>query len=206
MRADIKTVGLLGGGVIGAGWAARCALNGHDVRVCDLDPEAERKLDEVMTNARRAWSRLTLAPLPAAGSIRVVRTIEEAADGADFIQESLPEQEALKIFAARAGGQDRAARCGDRVLDLGVAALAPAVGPGASRAPGGRPPLQPSLPDAACRGLRRGAHRRGHEAKRGGFLPVAWHASADAPQGSRRLRRRPAHGGALAREALVAHP
>jgi carnitine 3-dehydrogenase len=97
MRADIKTVGLLGGGVIGAGWAARCALNGHDVRVCDLDPEAERKLDEVMTNARRAWSRLTLAPLPAAGSIRVVRTIEEAADGTDFIQESLPEQEALKI-------------------------------------------------------------------------------------------------------------
>jgi len=97
MRADIKTIGLLGGGVIGAGWAARCALNGHDVRVCDLDSEAERKLEEVMTNARRAWSRLTLAPLPAAGSIRVVRTIEEAADGADFIQESLPEQEALKI-------------------------------------------------------------------------------------------------------------
>jgi len=97
MRARIKTVGLLGGGVIGAGWAARCALNGHDVRVCDLDPEAERKLGEVMTNARRAWSRLTLAPLPTSGNLRVVRTIEEAADGADFIQESLPEQEALKI-------------------------------------------------------------------------------------------------------------
>ena len=97
MRAEIKTIGLLGGGVIGAGWAARCALNGHDVAVCDLDPEAERKIGEVMTNARRAWSRLTLAPLPAAGSIRVVKTIEAAAEGADFIQESLPEQEALKI-------------------------------------------------------------------------------------------------------------
>jgi carnitine 3-dehydrogenase len=97
MRAEIKTVGLLGGGVIGAGWAARSALNGRDVVVCDLDPEAERKLGEVMTNARRAWSRLTLAPLPTAGSIRVVKTIEEAAEGADFIQESLPEQETLKI-------------------------------------------------------------------------------------------------------------
>jgi carnitine 3-dehydrogenase len=97
MRAAIKSVGLLGGGVIGAGWAARCALNGHDIAVCDLDPEAERKISEVMTNARRAWSRLTLAPLPAAGSIRVVKTIEAAAEGADFIQESLPEQEALKI-------------------------------------------------------------------------------------------------------------
>ncbi len=97
MRAPIKSVGLLGGGVIGAGWAARCALNGYDVAVCDLDPEAERKIAEVMTNARRAWSRLTLAPLPATGSIRVVKTIEAAAEGADFIQESLPEQEALKM-------------------------------------------------------------------------------------------------------------
>jgi carnitine 3-dehydrogenase len=92
----IGTVGLLGGGVIGAGWAARCALNGHDVVVCDLDPDAERKIGEVMANARRAYSRLTLAPLRDAGAIRVVRTIEEAAEGADFIQESLPEQEAMK--------------------------------------------------------------------------------------------------------------
>jgi carnitine 3-dehydrogenase len=106
--SEIKTVGLLGGGVIGAGWAARCALNGHDVVICDLDPEAERKIGEVMANARRAYSRLTLAPLREPGSVRVVRTIEEAAEGADFIQESLPEQEAMKIaLLARA---DRVAR------------------------------------------------------------------------------------------------
>ncbi|HEX3500295.1 MAG TPA: carnitine 3-dehydrogenase [Stellaceae bacterium] len=95
--SEIKTVGLLGGGVIGGAWAARCALNGHDVVVCDLDPEAERKIGEVMANARRAYSLLTLAPLREPGSVRVVRSIEEAAQGADFIQESLPEQEAMKI-------------------------------------------------------------------------------------------------------------
>jgi carnitine 3-dehydrogenase len=94
---SIKTVGLLGGGVIGAGWAARAALNGHDVVICDLDPEAERKIGEVMQNARRAYSKMTMAPLPQTGTIRVVRTIEEAAAPADFIQESLPEQEELKI-------------------------------------------------------------------------------------------------------------
>ncbi len=105
---DIKTIGLLGGGVIGAGWAARCALNGRDVVVCDLDPEAERKLGEVLANARRAWSGMTLAPLGAEGTVRVVRTIEDAAAGADFIQESLPEQEVMKIaLLARA---DRVAR------------------------------------------------------------------------------------------------
>jgi carnitine 3-dehydrogenase len=106
--ASIKTVGLLGGGVIGAGWAARCALNGYDVVVCDLDPEAERKISEVMANARRAWSGMTLAPLGDAGTVRVVRSIEEAAAGADFIQESLPEQEAMKI--ALLGKADRVAR------------------------------------------------------------------------------------------------
>src|SRR5260370_40850304 len=105
---SIKTIGLLGGGVIGAGWAARCALNGHDIVVCDLDPEAERKIGEVMENARRAWSRMTLAPLGAPGTVRVVRTIEEAAAGADFIQDSLPEQEAMKI--ALLGNADRADR------------------------------------------------------------------------------------------------
>ena len=40
------TVGLLGGGVIGGGWAARFALNGADVVLFDPDPEAERKVGE----------------------------------------------------------------------------------------------------------------------------------------------------------------
>jgi carnitine 3-dehydrogenase len=94
---DIRKVGLLGGGVIGAGWAARAVLNGMDAVICDTDPEAERKVAEVMENARRAWSSMTLVPLPKPGSWRVVRTLEEAADGADFVQESLPEREDLKI-------------------------------------------------------------------------------------------------------------
>ncbi len=94
---EIKRVGLLGGGVIGGAWAARAVLNGMDAVVCDNDPEAERKVGEVIENARRAWSMLTIAPLPTPGTWRIVRTLEEAADGADFIQESLPEREDLKI-------------------------------------------------------------------------------------------------------------
>jgi carnitine 3-dehydrogenase len=118
----IRTVGLLGGGVIGAGWAARAALNGHDVVICDVDQEAERKIGEVMANARRAYSRMTLAPLPAAGSVRVVRSIEAAAEGADFIQESLPEREDIKIeLLARA---DRVARP-DVVIGSSTSGLLP---------------------------------------------------------------------------------
>ena len=92
-----RTIGLLGGGVIGAAWAARAVMHGWDAVICDTDPQAERKTEEVMANARRAWSRLTLAPLPAPGSWRIVSSVEEAAEGANFVQESLPEREELKI-------------------------------------------------------------------------------------------------------------
>ena len=47
-------VGLLGGGVIGGGWAARFLLNGVDVRLYDPAPEAERGLAEVARERPRA--------------------------------------------------------------------------------------------------------------------------------------------------------
>ncbi|HTE59153.1 MAG TPA: carnitine 3-dehydrogenase, partial [Solirubrobacteraceae bacterium] len=105
-----RTVALLGGGVIGGGWAARFALNGADVRLYDPDPDAERKVGEMLANARRAYRRLTLAPLPAEGTVTVVGTPEEAVEGAGFVQESAPEREELKrellARASRAAGAD----------------------------------------------------------------------------------------------------
>ena len=53
-RRRRDTVGLLGGGVIGGGWAARFLLNGVDVRLYDPDPDAERDVGEMLANARRA--------------------------------------------------------------------------------------------------------------------------------------------------------
>lgn len=104
------TVGLLGGGVIGGGWAARFALCGIDVRLYDPAPDAGRTVGEVLDNARRAYRRLTLAPLPAEGSVTLVRTLEEAVQGAAFVQESAPEREEVKrellAAASRAAGPD----------------------------------------------------------------------------------------------------
>jgi carnitine 3-dehydrogenase len=91
-----RTVGLLGGGVIGGGWAARFALNGVDVRLFDPDPEAGDKVRETLANARRAYARLTLAPLPPEGGLTVVASPEEAAEDVDFVQESAPEREPVK--------------------------------------------------------------------------------------------------------------
>ena len=86
MAERLAQVGLLGGGVIGGGWAARFVLNGTDVRVFDPDPDAPRKLDEVLANARRAFGRLTLAPLPAEGAVIFVGSAEEAAEGVELVQ------------------------------------------------------------------------------------------------------------------------
>ncbi|MFM7258320.1 MAG: L-carnitine dehydrogenase, partial [Acidimicrobiaceae bacterium] len=96
LSKPLRTVGLLGGGVIGGGWAARFILNGIDVKIYDVDPQAERKIGEVLTNARRAYSKLTLAPLPKEGKITFVATPEEAVTDVDFVQESAPERVELK--------------------------------------------------------------------------------------------------------------
>jgi carnitine 3-dehydrogenase len=94
--SELRTVGLLGGGVIGGGWAARFLLHGVDVRLFDTDPDAARKVGEVLDNARRALRRLTHAPLPSEGSLTIAATPEEAAEGVDFVQESGPEHEDVK--------------------------------------------------------------------------------------------------------------
>jgi carnitine 3-dehydrogenase / betainyl-CoA thioesterase len=93
---SLRRVGLLGGGVIGGGWAARFALHGVDVKLFDPDPEAPRKVGEVLANARRACGRLTMAPLPAEGTLAFVDSVDEAVEGADFVQESASERLDLK--------------------------------------------------------------------------------------------------------------
>ena len=95
--ADVKQVALLGGGVIGGGWAARLAMNGIDSVIYDPDPEAERKFEEIMANARRAYRKLSLAPLHEAGRVRFAGSLAEAVAEADFIQENAPEREDLKV-------------------------------------------------------------------------------------------------------------
>jgi carnitine 3-dehydrogenase / betainyl-CoA thioesterase len=88
-------VALVGGGVIGGGWAGRLVENGVDVVVYDPHPEAERRVREVLENAERAWARLTLAPRTR-GTVSFAASLAEAVHSADVIQESAPEDESLK--------------------------------------------------------------------------------------------------------------
>ncbi|PSJ53106.1 carnitine 3-dehydrogenase [Kumtagia ephedrae] len=92
----IEKAAAIGGGVIGAGWVARLLLNGIDVAIYDPDPEAERKVGEVMKGARRAYRKMVPGGLPREGKLTFAKTIAEAVDGADLVQESVPERLDLK--------------------------------------------------------------------------------------------------------------
>ena len=95
--SKINKAAVVGGGVIGGGWAARLVLAGVDVAVADPDPDAKRKLDAIMTNAERAMARLwpgqTLGNI---GTLTYEQSIGEAVHGADLVQESAPERLDLK--------------------------------------------------------------------------------------------------------------
>ena len=96
-RAGDAHVAIVGGGVIGGGWAARFALNGYRVRVHDPAPEAERRVAEVLANARRALPMLYERALPPEADIAFTSSVESAVEGACWVQESVPERLELKL-------------------------------------------------------------------------------------------------------------
>tara|TARA_B100000674_G_scaffold445343_1_gene411549 strand:+ start:1082 stop:2059 length:978 start_codon:yes stop_codon:yes gene_type:complete len=95
-ESNIKKVALVGGGVIGGGWATRCLANGLEVVLTDPRPEAQ---DYVETMVADAWPVLEDAGLVSEnkGELYFAQDIAEAVQDADFVQENVPEREELKI-------------------------------------------------------------------------------------------------------------
>jgi carnitine 3-dehydrogenase len=92
----VKTLGLLGTGVIGGGWAARALHFGIDVIAADIKQEMEEWIRGAVANAEPALARLTSAPLPPKGILSFTTDLRVMAQRADFIQENIPEQLPLK--------------------------------------------------------------------------------------------------------------
>jgi len=91
-----QTAAVLGGGVIGGGWVARFALMGWNVNVYDPDPEAARKVEAVLTNARHSLPALYEQALPEEGEIQFCKTLAEAVNNVAWVSECVPERLDLK--------------------------------------------------------------------------------------------------------------
>ena len=95
-----KRVWILGGGLIGGGWAAAFAGAGHDVTVIDPDPAAPARLARQWQAAFEVMERCGIArpeKTPA-----VVTDIVLAPADPDWVQENLPERLDLKRSALAA--------------------------------------------------------------------------------------------------------
>jgi carnitine 3-dehydrogenase len=92
----IRRVAIVGTGVIGGGWAARCLAQGLDVVAWDPAPGAEAALRAAVANAWPALERVGLATGAGMDRLQFAATIEAAVEQADFVQESAPEREDLK--------------------------------------------------------------------------------------------------------------
>ena len=92
----IRKVALVGGGVIGGGWATRCLANGLEVVLAD--PRAESR-DYVEKMVADAWPVLEDAGFVTGekGQLHFASDIAGAVSDADFVQENVPEREELKI-------------------------------------------------------------------------------------------------------------
>ncbi len=93
---EIRRVALVGGGVIGSGWAARCLAHGLDVVATDPGPGAEEKIRASVANAWPALTEVGLKPGASQERLSFAKSLEAAVAEADFIQESAPENDDLK--------------------------------------------------------------------------------------------------------------
>ncbi len=96
-KNKIKKIGIVGCGVIGAGWAARCLYRGFDVIATDPGPNAEELLKEVIENSESALEKIVFIPKEKRGKLTFIKDLAEAVKDVDFIVESAPEVETIKV-------------------------------------------------------------------------------------------------------------
>ena len=94
--ATVTKVACLGAGPIGAGWAASFLARGYTVSSYIQQSSEEKALRALIENAWTSLEALGLAEGASIDNLTCYTDLETAVDGAQFIQESVPEVLALK--------------------------------------------------------------------------------------------------------------
>jgi carnitine 3-dehydrogenase len=94
--AAVRRVACIGAGVIGGGWVAHFLARGYQVTAWDPAPDFEAKLRRLVDAAWPALTELGLAGSASRDNLTIAGTLEDAVADAEFVQESAPEDLALK--------------------------------------------------------------------------------------------------------------
>lgn len=96
-----RRVAVVGTGVIGSGWAALFLARGLDVVAFDPAPGAQERLRHAVDEAWPSLTRLGMADGADRSRLQFASSVTEAVAEAEFVQESGPENAALKqaLFA-----------------------------------------------------------------------------------------------------------
>jgi 3-hydroxyacyl-CoA dehydrogenase len=93
----MKKVGVIGTGTIGASWAALFLARGLETHAHDPAVGAERRLRDFIDSAWPSLQALGLSPGADIGNLHFHSALSAAVEEAEFIQESGPEDEGVKI-------------------------------------------------------------------------------------------------------------
>ena len=202
-ESRIAQAAVVGGGVIGGGWAARLVLSGIDVAFFDPSPAVRESMAATLARARRASERLFDCALPREGALRFCEDSRAAVADADWIFESAPEDIEAKRAVYR---QIEEAARADAIVSSSTSGLLPSLLAGRDEKPGavfGRASVQSGVFAAAGRVGRRPANRARNRRPRARFFGVDRYGAARRAQRNRRVCRRPPARGDVARIAVA---
>ena len=93
---SVTRISSLGAGPIGGGWTAHFLARGYDVTAYLHDKNEKNSFMAILKTAWVSLEELGLAPGASMDRLRIVTDLEEALEGADFVQESGPERLEVK--------------------------------------------------------------------------------------------------------------